>query len=54
MYFISQEYKLFGKIIFFVSENHCLLLTINAMGDESDTSGENPYYIGLYLLEISV
>jgi len=50
MYFISQKNKLFGKLIFFAwfilgmcQGIICLILTLYAIGDENDTSGENSY-----------
>lgn len=61
MYFISQKNKLFGKLIFFawfflglLQGVICLILTLYAIGDQHDTSGEDSYVIGLYLVEISV
>jgi magnesium-transporting ATPase (P-type) len=61
IYFISQKNKLFSKLIFFAwfflgmcQGIICLILTLYAIGDENDTSGQNSYEIGLYLVEISV
>ena len=60
MYYISQKNKLFTNIKFatwFVLGMFqgivCLLLTLFAIGDEYDTSGENSYEVGFYLVEIS-
>lgn len=60
MYFISQQNKLFGKLIFFAwfflgfcQGVICVILTMYALGDENDTSGSNSYQAGVYLVEIS-
>ncbi len=60
MYYISQKNKLFTNTKFFawfvlgaLQGVVCLVLTLYAIGDESDTSGYNSYGIGFYFVEIS-
>lgn len=60
MYFISQQNRLFGKLIFFAwfflgfcQGVICLILTLYAIGDDNDSSGYSSYQTGLYLVEIS-
>ena len=50
MYFISQQNKLFGKVIFFAwfilglfQGVICLVLTLYAIGDDNDSSGVDSY-----------
>jgi len=60
MYYVGQKNKLFTNFIFFswfllgfCQGVICLILTLYSIGDQNDTSGENSYNIGFYLVEIS-
>lgn len=57
MYFVSQQNKLFSKLIFFAwfflgfcQGVICLILTLYAIGDDNDSSGYSSYQTGLYMV----